>query len=508
MKEKVENTKGITLIALVVTIVVLLILAGISIGAITGDNGIIDQAHNAKEDTERSQWEEQIDVAIIDAESKNRNPNMDDVIDELINKEVIDKEEQVNKKTGTITTNEPSYIIEGKLDDYLIKLEADTGKEALILVYNVSAGDAIELPYYLKWYDGENENPATFDFTVDWGDGSTDSITNSDIATKSIHQYTTAGERRITITGTFESIASYNESYEGRQGYDKLIRVEQWGVTGLKTIYLTGLNNLTQLATPTESSFKDLTAVMFAASGIQKIPDKMFFNCTKLTIFENTFYDCTNLQTIGDYAFSGCSSVESFGNAFNGCTNLQTIGDYAFENCTSITSFENVFEDCTNLQTIGDYVFSGCTKVESFDFMFYLYYKNLTTIGDGVFANCSNAKSFNNCFSYCENLTTIGDGVFANCSNVKSFNNCFRHCYNLTTIGENIFEGCTNVEDYGHTFSGCGKISGKAPELWLLGTNSEENDYQGNPDGLNCFAGCRSLDNYDEIPDYWKNVPE
>lgn len=121
MKTKKErrNNKGITLIALVVTIIVLLILAGISIGAITGNNGIINQAQNAKDDTQYSQWEEQIDTAIIDAESKHRNPTMDDVIDELINKEIISNESQVDKTTGAITTNEPSYVIEDKLNDYI-----------------------------------------------------------------------------------------------------------------------------------------------------------------------------------------------------------------------------------------------------------------------------------------------------------------------------------------------------------------------------------------------------
>ena len=116
---KLENkNKGITLIALVVTIVILLILAGISIGALTGDNGIINQAHTAKEDTEIASWEEQIDLAIIDAENKHINPTMDDVIDELINKGVIDSESQVDKD-GVITTNEPVYEIAGKLDDYV-----------------------------------------------------------------------------------------------------------------------------------------------------------------------------------------------------------------------------------------------------------------------------------------------------------------------------------------------------------------------------------------------------
>ena len=44
-----KNKKGITLVALVVTIVVLLILAGVSINLVLGDNGIINKAKEAKE---------------------------------------------------------------------------------------------------------------------------------------------------------------------------------------------------------------------------------------------------------------------------------------------------------------------------------------------------------------------------------------------------------------------------------------------------------------------------
>ena len=113
-----KKEKGITLIALVVTIAILLILAGISIGVLTGDNGIIDQAHTAKEDTEIASWEEQIDVAIIDAENKHRTPTLDDVKEELKNKGIINDYSQVDKD-GVITTNEPVYEIAGKLDDYL-----------------------------------------------------------------------------------------------------------------------------------------------------------------------------------------------------------------------------------------------------------------------------------------------------------------------------------------------------------------------------------------------------
>ena len=59
MKKKLEKKKGITLIALVVTIIILLILAGVSIAMLTGPNGLLTQARNAADLTEQAQKEEE-----------------------------------------------------------------------------------------------------------------------------------------------------------------------------------------------------------------------------------------------------------------------------------------------------------------------------------------------------------------------------------------------------------------------------------------------------------------
>ena len=66
MKEKNQKTKGITLIALVITIIVLLILAGVSISMLTGDNGILTQAEKAKEETEKASEEEALQLEQIE----------------------------------------------------------------------------------------------------------------------------------------------------------------------------------------------------------------------------------------------------------------------------------------------------------------------------------------------------------------------------------------------------------------------------------------------------------
>ena len=58
------NNKGITLIALVITIIVLLILAGVSIAMLTGDNGILNQANKAKADTARAEVVERVNLEL------------------------------------------------------------------------------------------------------------------------------------------------------------------------------------------------------------------------------------------------------------------------------------------------------------------------------------------------------------------------------------------------------------------------------------------------------------
>ena len=61
------KNKGITLIALVITIIVLLILAGVSIATLTGENGILSQATKAREENEQSEENEITRLAQIEA---------------------------------------------------------------------------------------------------------------------------------------------------------------------------------------------------------------------------------------------------------------------------------------------------------------------------------------------------------------------------------------------------------------------------------------------------------
>ena len=68
---KNRKNRGITLIALVVTIIVLLILAGISITMLTGQNGILNRAEEARERTVMTGKKEEVKMAISELLTEN-----------------------------------------------------------------------------------------------------------------------------------------------------------------------------------------------------------------------------------------------------------------------------------------------------------------------------------------------------------------------------------------------------------------------------------------------------
>ena len=92
-----KKETGITLLALVITITILLILAGITISAITGENGIIGNAGQAKEETEIANEKEIVEKATVQAMGNNKYGN----IEESELQSELDKETGVGKTDAT-----------------------------------------------------------------------------------------------------------------------------------------------------------------------------------------------------------------------------------------------------------------------------------------------------------------------------------------------------------------------------------------------------------------------
>ena len=117
MKKIEMKEKGITLIALVITIIVLLILAGVTIATLTGDNGILTKATESKDKTEEGEEEEKVKLSAMGALAKDNGGEIKEgYLDEELANQFGEKGTEYNLEgsgpfTVTIIESGRSYII-------------------------------------------------------------------------------------------------------------------------------------------------------------------------------------------------------------------------------------------------------------------------------------------------------------------------------------------------------------------------------------------------------------
>lgn len=157
LKRKLKKANyGITLIALVITIIILLILAGVTIATLTGDNGIVTKAQEAKLKTELATIQEELELFKVEKMSE----SIDFVEDSLTaNKELV----SYSPKTGDEQT---IYDIIPSLKGWAYEDNIEISKGELIFVSQEN--DLLEIakklgltinPYLIK--DGELQSSET-----------------------------------------------------------------------------------------------------------------------------------------------------------------------------------------------------------------------------------------------------------------------------------------------------------------------------------------------------------
>ena len=137
---KGRREKGITLIALVITIIVLLILAGVTIVMLTGDNGILTKARTAQTTNDEETAKEQIKIAVMGSYGKDGELNYDDLKQNLGQigitglpdtasyplKVTLDGVKATIKENGEVEFQNGKTIEVGDYVDYDPTLEANT----------------------------------------------------------------------------------------------------------------------------------------------------------------------------------------------------------------------------------------------------------------------------------------------------------------------------------------------------------------------------------------------
>ena len=204
IKNKLKTNKGITLIALVITIIVLLILAGVTISSLSGDNGILQRSTDAKRETEKGDVTDRIKMALAEwqMERYTETQSMEDFLNSKF-------DSVVDNGDGTYTVSLDGY--EAKIDangtligDIQKAGQQQEGTKAVPVVDEASikiTTDGTTVPADNSLTSGTT---LQIEFTASIEGGTITAVTPGTLASNKIAYTTNGTEKEVTftITGT------------------------------------------------------------------------------------------------------------------------------------------------------------------------------------------------------------------------------------------------------------------------------------------------------------------
>lgn len=402
LKQKNKKSEiGITLIALVVTIIVLIILAGVSIAMLVGENGIITQAQRAAQETEIKGDEEKIRLAMAAAQiANNGNTALKDDI-EIALLENGTKSIVVDNEDGTrnIIFLDSKKIYKLNSDGSIEDTNSDFDS---IYVAPDSQDEARNEGVIGIGTDGQPVDMDLWEYTLledgTYGLNDEETLNNEelggtnskDVRSKGYNgEYSENGEingcipQYISIDNrnTFIPITNMYATFF----HDSNLKISPNIPSTVENMWNT-FNTCINLVTAPEipSNVTNMESTFFHCDNLEKsptIPNNVitmkttFQNCTSLTIapeipdsvtsLYGTFVGCTSLTVAPEIP----DSVTNLYSTFSGCTSLTVAPEIpngvidmfsTFRNCTSLTIaptipssvkiLVNTFRGCSNLQ--------------------------------------------------------------------------------------------------------------------------------------------------------------
>ena len=307
--KKLKNKNGVTLIALAVTIIIMLILAGVTISMLTGNSGITTNASKAKTKSYLANIKEEYELYL----SEKRMDDEYDLDTLYANDKTIRYE---GNEVGTGIAEICSSIKKG--DEK--KFEIIKGK-----IYYVSQDKnvipiAVELGFSINPYE----------------------ITDSGVLkSSSMNLYLVDNDGHLDLS-----------EYEGKiktieAGAFSKVEIES-GINPLQSIVLP--KGITTIGDDAFSYNTSLTSIKIPNT-VTSIGKRAFQGCTNLTSIEIP----DTVTYIGDYCFSGCNRLQKIKLS----KKIQTINQRLLQGCSSLTEIEIP----EGVKSIGYAAFSSCSKL-------------------------------------------------------------------------------------------------------------------------------------------------
>ncbi len=397
INKTLKNKKGITLIALVVTIVVLLILAGVSVSVVADKNGIIQNSQETKEQTRAAMVEKERDLWKLEGQiyqSDSEKETLEKVLERLEKENTITKEEkQAILETGEVTIAGKTIIF---IDGTIVACgnEENSADGSFLGNTSIKRGDIeqINIITALNGHDANDEK--TWDISerkngryLAWYE---------DKDNNNFWEVTIAGNGRVKLNKSAKLLFKALGTYAGK--------IEMNGIENLDTSEVTDMSYMFTDG----SQYTDL--------------DLSSFDTSNVTTMSGMFYGCSKLTNVNLANFN-TKNVVKLSNLFNGCSAIENINLNSFET-SNVTNMYGMFGNCENLKNV---------NLKSFD-------TSKVTNMEAMFFNC-------------KSLSKIDLSNF-NTSSVERLKRMFVNCGLLTELDLSNFktENLLNVETM---FSGC-----------------------------------------------------
>ena len=424
-----RKQNGLTLIALIITIIVMIILAGVSLSLTTGDDGVLNKAKLAREETRAGQVKEILDLWVEDTKiAREIGTNDEEPIEELINRLKEDKlltEEEIIKINDSNNVNK-----EVKIGDQTISFKDESS--------NTDFDDG-----GLGYTQADIDNTLKY-FTFD---KSTGILTSKDDVIGTYKNRKNVSLKTAVFPKEIEGVVVKEIRSTLEYGWGVLANIND-----LEKVII--LSEITEFGEAPFEGCKNLKSVELPNT-LTKISNYAFSGCTNLTsikipssvtrISSSVFSGCTNLTSV-----TIPSSVTSIdGSVFYGCANLTNIEvDEANaiydsrENCNAIikTSTNELIRGCKNttipssVTSIGSSAFSGSTGLTSVTIP-----DVVISIGSTAFYGCTGLTSI----TIPNGVTSIGYNTFYGCTNLTSI----VIPSSVKSIGNYTFYDCTSLKD-------------------------------------------------------------
>ncbi len=389
----------------------------------------------------------------------------------------------------------------------------------------------------------------TYNATIDWGDGQSNTITAYNDAGIS-HTYSVSGTYQISITGTFGGFSFNN-------GGDKLKldTIDQWGdivftylqsafygctnltiISGVLTHSGTSLASLirnctsltsfelTEIDTSTVENFNNfaegansLIALSVENLNMQsaKFCNSMFEDCSAITMLDVSGWDVSSLLQASSFV-EGCSNLTTLDVSLWETDNITTLNSFA-RSCTDLTALDVSGWETGSVTDVGNFIRS-CTTITTLNVSSWdtTLFNTISSFADGctaltaldvsgwVTGSISTAVAF---IRNCTQISTLDVSLW-NTSSLTNINNFVSQATGLITLNTNSWD-TTAIQFCARMCDDCTSLT-TSFDQYRWWNRTDDNTSGGVPDPIgsftDCFANATNISNYASIPNNWKGL--